>query len=163
HRDTPEEDLADLLVYTLSHGFVLLLIEVMPMGDTGRRYAHVALDEIAHRLANRHGLAPSVLRAGPGPARYWATADGAAALGIITPMSQHFCAACNRVRLSVDGTLYLCLGQDRKVELGAALRNGASDPQLQTLIREGIAAKPERHDFVAAPERVLRFMSHTGG
>src|SRR5690606_41566018 len=69
-----------------------------------------------YRLANRHGLAPSVLRAGPGPARYWATADGAAALGIITPMSQHFCAACNRVRLSVDGTLYLCLGQDRRSE-----------------------------------------------
>lgn len=163
HRDTPEADLADLLTYTLTQGFVLRLIEVMPMGDTGRRYSHVALDEIAHRLANHHRLTPSVLRAGPGPARYWATADGAAALGVITPMSQHFCAACNRVRLSVDGTLYLCLGQERKVELGAALRSGASDPELQTLIREGIAAKPERHDFVAAPERVLRFMSHTGG
>lgn len=163
HRQTPERDLADLLTYTLLHGFVLRLIEVMPMGDTGRRYSHVALDDIAHRLANRHGLTPSVLSGGPGPARYWATPDAAPALGIITPMSQHFCAACNRVRLGVDGTLYLCLGQERKVALGAALRGGASDPELRTLIREGVAAKPERHDFVAAPERVLRFMSHTGG
>jgi len=85
------------------------------------------------------------------------------ALGVITPMSQHFCAACNRVRLSVDGTLYLCLGQENQVPLGHAIREGADDAELRRLILAGIAAKPERHEFVSAPRRITRIMSQTGG
>jgi cyclic pyranopterin phosphate synthase len=84
-------------------------------------------------------------------------------LGVITPMSQHFCEACNRVRLTVDGQLHLCLGQENRVPLGQLMREGADDEALIAHIRAGIANKPERHEFNTATERVVRFMSQTGG
>lgn len=86
-----------------------------------------------------------------------------ARIGFITPMSQHFCATCNRVRLSVDGTLYLCLGQNDKFELRPLLRAGAGDDELLDAIRQAIALKPERHEFTEKPGHILRFMSKTGG
>jgi cyclic pyranopterin phosphate synthase len=84
-------------------------------------------------------------------------------LGVITPMSQHFCAACNRVRLGVDGTLYLCLGQNDQVPLGRMMREGATDADLVAAIHAGIQAKPERHEFNERPQQIVRFMSQTGG
>src|SRR5690606_1656909 len=126
-------------------------------------YRHVDLSEMGARLAGRFGLRRPVEHAGPGPARYW-SADGITpALGVITPLSQHFCAGCNRVRLTADGTLYLCLGQEAKVPLGAALREGAGDAELIALICAGVAVKPERHEFTTAPQRIVRFMARTGG
>jgi len=163
HRQTPEDDVARLLDYTLANGFILRLIEIMPMGSSGQQYRHVNLNEMGAKLADRYGLISTVKHRGPGPARYWATKDDIPALGLITPMSQHFCASCNRVRLSVDGILYLCLGQENQVPLGAALRQGASDAELRERILAGIAAKPERHEFVTAPERIIRVMARTGG
>lgn len=163
HHDRSENEMAQLLRYTLEHGFVLRLIEVMPMGLPGRQYRHVDLSEMGARLAGRFGLRRPVEHAGPGPARYW-SADGITpALGVITPLSQHFCAGCNRVRLTADGTLYLCLGQEAKVPLGAALREGAGDAELIALICAGVAVKPERHEFTTAPQRIVRLMARTGG
>ena len=163
HAATPQADVRRLLAYALAHGFILRLIEPMPMGDSGRRYAHADLGALGARLAADHGLVPALAGQGAGPARYWTAGAGAPALGVITPMSRHFCAGCNRVRLGVDGTLYLCLGQEDQVPLGRLLRAGASDADLKQAIRAGIAAKPERHDFTTQPERIVRFMSQTGG
>jgi len=163
HSGTDEKEIARLLDYTMSKGFILRLIETMPMGASGRQYKYVNLNEVGGRLAERFGLVSTVEHRGPGPARYWATADNIPALGLITPMSQHFCASCNRVRLSVDGTLYLCLGQENQVPLGSAMREGATDDELRKLILQGIAAKPERHEFTTAPERIIRVMAKTGG
>ncbi|HFE31812.1 MAG TPA: GTP 3',8-cyclase MoaA, partial [Gammaproteobacteria bacterium] len=84
-------------------------------------------------------------------------------IGFITPLSQHFCETCNRVRLSVDGTLYLCLGQDHKFELRPLLRSGITDAELDDAIRQAIGLKPERHEFNDKPGQVVRFMSMTGG
>jgi len=100
---------------------------------------------------------------GGGPARYVRVAGTELHIGFITPISQHFCETCNRVRLSVDGTLYLCLGQNDKVELRPLLRSGASDAELENAIRNAIALKPERHAFNDKPEQIVRFMSVTGG
>ena len=163
HSGTPEEEVARVLEYTLAQGFILRLIETMPMGDSGRQYRHVDLNEMGARLAQRFNLISTVAHRGPGPARYWATPEDIPALGVITPMSQHFCESCNRVRIGVDGTLYLCLGQENKVALGAALRAGADDAELERLILEGIANKPERHEFSTAPGRIIRIMAQTGG
>ncbi|MBO1114457.1 GTP 3',8-cyclase MoaA [Bordetella petrii] len=160
---TPEPDLDRLLAYACRQGFILRLIEPMPVGDTGRRGAGADLSVLGSQLAVRHGLMPALAGSGAGPARYWSNTDGCLVLGVITPMSQHFCAACNRVRLGADGTLYLCLGQRDSVPLGAQMRQGASDAQLALAIRAAIAAKPERHDFHARPEHIVRFMSQTGG
>ena len=82
---------------------------------------------------------------------------------VITPMSQHFCESCNRIRLTVDGTLLLCLGQEARVDLGTMLRAGASDAELIAAIRAGIARKPERHEFRESPGKIVRFMAQTGG
>jgi cyclic pyranopterin phosphate synthase len=100
---------------------------------------------------------------GAGPARYLVTPDGRLGIGFITPMSQHFCETCNRVRLSVDGTLYLCLGQEHSLALRPLLRGGASDAELEAAIRAAIELKPERHEFCEQPGKVIRIMSSTGG
>jgi len=152
-----------MVAFALDRGFILRLIEPMPVGDTGRATKGIDLSRLGETLAERHGLIPQVLGAGAGPARYWKDPHGGMSLGVITPMSQHFCAACNRVRLGVDGTLYLCLGQNDKVELGQMMRRGATDQDLLQAIHQGMAAKPERHEFNEKPERVVRFMSQTGG
>ncbi|MGA9993145.1 MAG: GTP 3',8-cyclase MoaA, partial [Thiobacillaceae bacterium] len=107
-------------------------------------------------------LMDSVLPGG-GPARYLGTRDGRFNVGFITPISQHFCATCNRVRLAVDGTMYLCLGQEAKFEFRPLLRDGASDAELETAVRQAISLKPERHEFREKPEKIIRFMSMTGG
>lgn len=163
HAATPEDDVRRLLDYAVEQGFVLRLIEPMPMGECGRGFTHTDLNALGTRLAADAGLVPSLAGSGTGPARYWTAGEGAPVLGVITPMSRHFCAACNRVRLGVDGTLYLCLGQEAQVPLGRLLRSGASDAQLARAILAGIAAKPERHEFVTRPERIVRFMAQTGG
>jgi cyclic pyranopterin phosphate synthase len=100
---------------------------------------------------------------GGGPARYVRVAGTELRIGFITPISQHFCASCNRVRLTADGTLYLCLGQEDKVELRPLLRAGVSDAGLEDAIRAAIARKPERHEFREKPEQIVRFMARTGG
>jgi cyclic pyranopterin phosphate synthase len=149
--------------FCIEHGFVLRLIEVMPMGATGRNAAYMDLQPVQARLQARFDLVPQALELGGGPARYLATRDGRSSIGFITPLSQHFCATCNRVRLAVDGTLYLCLGQEEKFEFRPLLRGGASDTELENAIRAAIELKPHRHDFTARPEKVVRFMSQTGG
>ena len=84
-------------------------------------------------------------------------------IGLITPISQHFCDTCNRIRMAVDGTLYMCLGQEEKFELRPLLRAGCSDEELQNAIRQAIELKPEKHEFKEKPEKIVRFMSMTGG
>jgi cyclic pyranopterin phosphate synthase len=117
---------------------------------------------VRQELVERFGLVPAVLPGG-GPARYLQSPDGRWNIGFITPLSQHFCAACNRVRLAVDGALHLCLGQDDRVELRPLLRSGAGEDELETAIRVAIDRKPERHEFHEAPQKLVRFMAATGG
>lgn len=158
-----DNEVASMVAFAREHGLVLRLIEPMPVGDTGRAATGRDLTQLGETLAHTLGLVPQVLGRGAGPARYWQDPLGAMSLGVITPMSQHFCAACNRVRLGVDGTLYLCLGQNDQVPLGAMLRAGATDDQLDEAILDGIARKPERHEFRERPEKIVRFMAQTGG
>ena len=152
-----------MVAFAIEQDFVLRLIEPMPVGDTGRASQGVDLSRLGDSLAAQHGLIPHIMGQGAGPARYWRTPDGGMSLGVITPMSRHFCASCNRVRLGVDGTLYLCLGQNDSVPLGEMLRSGATDAALTDAILAGVAVKPERHEFNERPEQIVRFMSQTGG
>ena len=159
-----DDEVEDMVEFCIEHDFTLRFIETMPMGDTGRAASRRYLDlqEVRRRLEQRFDLLPGVMPGG-GPARYVQVAGTRLRIGFITPISQHFCATCNRVRLSVDGTLYLCLGQDDKLELRPLLRAGVSDAALEQAIVAAIARKPERHAFRDKPEQVLRFMSITGG
>ncbi|WP_148714126.1 GTP 3',8-cyclase MoaA [Chitinolyticbacter meiyuanensis] len=162
-RGVNEHEIARMAEFCFEHGFILRLIETMPMGDTGRNAQYLDLGPVRDTLVAQFGLLPEALELGGGPARYWRTVDGAGRIGFITPISQHFCASCNRVRLAVDGTLYLCLGQEAKFEFRPLLRGGATDAELEAAIRHAIDLKPERHEFTEQPTKIMRFMSQTGG
>lgn len=157
-----DDEIDDMVAFCLEHGFVLRLIETMPMGETGRQAGFLDLQPVRTRLRERFGLVDGVLPGG-GPARYMMSPDGQFSIGFITPISQHFCDTCNRVRLSVDGVLYLCLGQDESFDFKPLLRRGASDEDLAAAIRDALELKPLRHEFREAPEKVVRIMAKTGG
>lgn len=159
-----EDEVEAMVDFCIEHGFTLRFIETMPMGDTGRSAAdhYVDLQTVKARLAKRFDLLPGVMPGG-GPARYVRVAGTDLRIGFITPISQHFCETCNRVRLSVDGTLYMCLGQEHRFELRPLLRSGCSDAELEAAILIAIDLKPERHEFLEKPDQVIRFMSMTGG
>ncbi len=159
-----EDEISDMVRFCIDREFTLRLIETMPIGDTGRAASrqYVDLQSVRRRLEKEFELLPATM-AGGGPARYVRVAGTDLRIGFITPISQHFCATCNRVRLTADGTLYLCLGQDDKIEFRPLLRAGADGEELKTAIRDAVTRKPERHEFREAPARVVRFMSQTGG
>jgi cyclic pyranopterin phosphate synthase len=157
-----DDEIDAMVEFAMAGNYILRLIETMPMGITGRASSFLDLQPVKMRLAEKYGLVETALPGG-GPARYLGTPDGNFNIGFITPLSQHFCTTCNRVRVSVDGTLYMCLGQEDKVELGPLLRSGVSDAEIEQAILGAIARKPERHEFREAPAKLVRFMSMTGG
>jgi len=159
-----EDEVGDLVRFCIEYGFTLRFIETMPMGDTGRAASaqYVDLQEVRRTLAREFDLIPTAMSGG-GPARYVQVAGTDLKIGFITPISQHFCETCNRVRLTVDGVLYTCLGQEDKTDLRPLLRAGATLEELKETIREAIGHKPERHEFTTRPEKIIRFMSYTGG
>ncbi|HEY0848098.1 MAG TPA: GTP 3',8-cyclase MoaA, partial [Noviherbaspirillum sp.] len=157
-----DRDIDAMVEFCMERHFVLRLIEVMPVGETGRRTPAVLLGPVQQRLREKFGLVDGIV-AGAGPARYLVSPDGRCKLGFITPMSQHFCESCNRIRMSVDGTLYLCLGKNDRIDVRAYLRDRCSDAELDDILRNAIRRKPLKHEFNAVPEHILRFMSSTGG
>ena len=163
-KDINDDEVDDMVDFCLQHDFTLRFIETMPMGDTGRDASthYMDLNVIRRRLEQKFEMLPSTMPGG-GPARYLQVAGTDLKIGFITPISQHFCDSCNRVRLSVDGTLYMCLGQEHNYPLRPLLRQGIDDAGLQQHILRAIELKPERHEFREQPEKILRFMSATGG
>ncbi len=163
-RGVNDDEFADMLHFCIENDFALRFIEIMPMGDTGRAATdiYVNLQDVRRDIEKEFELVPAVMPGG-GPARYFRIKNSDTRIGFITPISQHFCDTCNRVRLSVDGTLYLCLGQENSVALRPHLRQGISNEGLEEIIVQAIAQKPERHEFREHPEKIIRFMSMTGG
>ena len=163
-KDVNDDEIEDMVEFCIEHDFTLRLIETMPVGDTGRNATshYLDLQTVKERLARRFSLIPGVMPGG-GPARYMKIAGTDLNIGFITPISQHFCETCNRVRLAVDGTLYLCLGQEHRFEFRPLLRAGISDSELRDAARHAITLKPERHEFREKPRQLVRFMAKTGG
>jgi len=163
-KDRNLAEVGDMVDFCLQNRFTLRFIETMPVGVSGQKAkdSYVSLDEVRRILEQRFEFEPSRMK-GAGPAKYLRVKGERLKIGFITPMSQHFCESCNRVRLSSEGTLYLCLGQQDKLELRPLLRQGATDDELVAAILEAIARKPEKHEFNTRPEQVVRVMSMTGG
>jgi len=163
-----EAELPDLIVWAHGQGFDLTLIEVMPLGEveTDRFDHYLPLDAVRQQLEQRFTLVPSAHRSG-GPARYFDVAETGGRLGLITPLTNTFCAGCNRVRVTATGQLYACLGGTEQVDLRAALRSDDPEAQLTAALDRAMAIKPERHHFaIRAPGAVPalpRHMSLTGG
>jgi cyclic pyranopterin phosphate synthase len=163
-----EGELPELIAWAHGEGHELTLIEVMPLGEVdGDRIDHyLPLSEVREKLEGRWTLVPSPHRSG-GPARYFDIAESGGRLGLITPLTNNFCEACNRVRVSATGELFPCLGGEGKVDLRAALRSDNPDAALEAGLDRAMSVKPERHRFAidrrgAAPA-LARHMSHTGG
>ncbi len=158
-----EDEIEAMARWCGAEGHDLTLIETMPLGavEADRTDHYLPLDAVKRTLDERFTLTPSLRRTG-GPARYFVVAELGMMVGLITPLSGIFCACCNRVRVTANGTVYGCVGQDQRIELRDLMRAGAPlDPALDALMR----AKPEGHDFhIAAPRpAVARHMSVTGG
>lgn len=167
-KDINEEEIPDLIGWAHGEGFDLTLIEVMPLGEVEQdRVDHfLPLSQVRDRLENRWTLTELGDDTG-GPARYHRIEETGGRLGMITPLSNNFCAGCNRVRVTATGQLYPCLGGGEMVDLRAALRSGNEDEDFAQTLNEAMRIKPERHHFRIdergeAPAQP-RHMSVTGG
>ncbi|MCF6283462.1 MAG: GTP 3',8-cyclase MoaA [Candidatus Polarisedimenticolaceae bacterium] len=159
-----DHEISDMVNFCLEHDFTLRFIETMPIGEGGVNATdyYVSLDDVRAELESKHDLEPTIMR-GAGPATYLRVKGTNLRIGFITPMSQHFCETCNRVRLTVEGTLFLCLGQQTNVELRPLLQQGISDEELKDVLRKAIQLKPKQHDFQEEKGGIARVMSLTGG
>lgn len=160
-----EDEFDRMLAWCGERGFTLTLIETMPLGEIeeDRTDRYLPLDVVKQELERRFTLVPTLHRTG-GPARYFDVKETGTRLGLITPLSNNFCAGCNRVRITATGTIYGCLGHDQNVELRDLLRGGGVDAVNAALDRL-IAGKPQRHEFdiERSQPAVARHMSVTGG
>lgn len=163
-----EHKIGDLIAWAHGEGHDLTLIEVMPLGevDDDRIDHFLPLTAVIDGLEQRWTLAPSEHRTG-GPSRYYDIAETGGRLGLISPLTNNFCAGCNRVRVTATGQLYPCLGGGERVDLRAALRSEDPDAKLARALDEAMRIKPERHFFDIseagqAPAQP-RHMSVTGG
>lgn len=166
-RGQNDDEIAPIMRWAHERGYGLTLIEAMPMGEVGidRFDVNLPLTEVRDRLMETFTLERLSKKTG-GPARYFKVAETGGELGFITPMSHNFCESCNRVRLTCTGELYMCLGQDDKVNLRSALRDGGLDG-LNAEFDRAMILKPKGHDFVIDRTRptpaITRHMSVTGG
>ena len=160
-----EDEIEEMARWCGAEGHGLTLIETMPLGEVEEQRIdrYLPLDEVRRALERSFTLVPAIV-AGGGPARYFDIPEIGLRLGLITPLTNNFCAGCNRIRIAATGTVYGCLGHDQKVELRDLLRSGGTDAVNQAL-DELLAGKPMRHDFEIAAARpaVARHMSVTGG
>lgn len=159
-----DHEVEKMVDFCMNQGLTLRFIETMPVGRNGieANRHFIPLREIETRLRQRYSLQPAAMR-GSGPARYFQVGGTGLVIGFITPQSQHFCDTCNRVRLSVEGDLHLCLGKENRISLRDMLREGASGDAIAEAIIAGVRLKPERHSFDQPETHVLRPMSALGG
>lgn len=162
-----EDEIEHLVSWCGEQGHDLSFIETMPLGevDAERVDQYLPLTEVRAKLERRFTLNDSPFKTG-GPSRYVDVVETGHRIGFITPLSHNFCEACNRVRVSCTGTMFMCLGQNDAVDLRLPLRASASNEMLEQAILEGIKHKPKGHEFVIeryAPPAVHRHMSVTGG
>ncbi|MGV6801377.1 MAG: GTP 3',8-cyclase MoaA [bacterium] len=167
-KNANRQHIPDMVEWAHQRNMEMTLIEVMPLGETGedRVDQFLPLDEVRQDLEQRWTLIPSDKKTG-GPARYITIAETGGTLGLITPLSQNFCAGCNRVRVTCTGKIYMCLGHDDHLDLRAALRGDTPQDSLNALIDRAMMRKPEKHHFeitkTSANAHLSRHMSVTGG
>lgn len=162
------DEIPDIMEWAHGKGMDMTLIEVMPLGEISedRFDQYLPLTEVRDDLDARFTLMDTPLRTG-GPARYVKAKETGGILGFITPLTNNFCAGCNRVRVTCTGQIYMCLGQSDRVDLRAAIRSENPDKALAKALDEAMINKPEAHDFNidkrGARPSVPRHMSVTGG
>lgn len=161
------DEVQALAAYALERGLDITFIEEMPLGEVGRERgeAYCSSDEVRSLLAERYRVIDSAENSG-GPARYLRV-DGYpdSRIGFISPHSHNFCDTCNRVRLTTEGRLLLCLGHENSLDMRALVRRHPEhDEPVSEALERALQHKPARHEFSVGGEvQVLRFMNATGG
>lgn len=166
-RGVNDDEALSLVKFAINEAIDISFIEEMPLGevDHTRESTFCNNEDTLKILQSEYPLIASTETSG-GPARYWRVANTNTKIGFISPHSHNFCESCNRVRITCKGELYLCLGQEDKVDLMPLLRENPNDDRaVIDAILASMAIKPKGHDFDLrrAKPAVVRFMSHTGG
>ena len=161
-----DDEVLDLADFAISRDMDISFIEEMPLGHISshdRSDTQITSQSLKQVLESRYHLLATSESTG-GPSRYHQVAGQRSKIGFISPMSDNFCGSCNRVRLTVEGQLLLCLGNEHSLDLRSLLRSSqCTDQLLSDAIVEAIARKPERHYFDPEDTQIVRFMSATGG
>lgn len=166
-RGRNDNEILNLLDYAVSLRINIAFIEEMPLGeisDHDRLETSLSNEDVRKVIESRYSLTPVVMKTA-GPSRYYRIAGKDTKVGFISPVSHNFCESCNRVRVTVEGRLLLCLGNEHSVDLRSILREqNADETLLAETIRKAMDLKPERHYFYDrdAPQ-IVRFMNMTGG
>ena len=166
-RGRNDDEVTELVDFARDEGIDISFIEEMPLGDVSdhsRAETYCSSDEVQRLIEARHTLLPTT-ETTLGPSRYYRMPDSASRIGFISPHSHNFCASCNRVRVTVEGRLLLCLGNEHSVDLREVLRRYRGDiGALKERIVGAMPLKPERHHFSTDGDvQVVRFMNMTGG
>jgi len=163
-----EMEAVSLVEFALENGHDISFIEEMPLGvvdEHDRQLSFCPSHELRDLIEEKYPLFSVPDNTG-GPSRYWRTAGYKSRIGFISPHSENFCSDCNRVRLTAEGRLLLCLGNEHSVDLREVVRHYPNDRSaLMDAIRSAVEIKPERHFFDLSEKepQILRFMNMTGG
>jgi len=161
------DEVTDLVQFAIDQGIDISFIEEMPLGNIdehNRAEAFYSSDQIRHELKHTFNLIPTT-ETTAGPSKYYKVAHTDTRVGFISPHTHNFCDSCNRVRVTTEGRLLLCLGQEHSIDLRRVIRANPGDikPLKQAIIK-AIAIKPKAHEFELDKEpHILRYMNMTGG
>jgi cyclic pyranopterin phosphate synthase len=166
-----DDQILPLVAFAQARGLDISFIEEMPLGvieEHSRQITFMPSHEIRQIIANEMSLTPSQYHT-TGPSRYWEvesnlTRQSKTKIGFISPHSHNFCGDCNRVRVTSEGRLLLCLGNEHGIDLMSSLRGSANDAEIAASIQNALQQKPEKHHFdLNDTPQIVRFMNMTGG
>jgi len=166
-RGRNDDEILDLVDFARQRSIDISFIEEMPLGsivEHDRALSFMPSAEIRGLIESRYPLVASDESTG-GPSRYFTMPDSSSRVGFISPHSNNFCGECNRVRVTAEGKLLLCLGNEDAVDLRHIVRQYDDPlPELKRAIVDAMTLKPEKHHFdLDAPVDIVRFMNATGG
>jgi cyclic pyranopterin phosphate synthase len=170
-RGLNDDEVLELARLTLDHTWQVRFIELMPVangGDWGEGFPppgerYLPMEATRAQVERLGKLQPVTTATGAGPAQVYRLPGALGTVGFISPISEHICERCNRLRLTADGRLRLCLLCKREIDLRTPLRAGISDEGLQDLIRQAILSKPAGHHLAQGEKPRDRVMSQIGG
>ena len=163
--DVNDDEILDFGRKALTEEWHIRFIELMPFNkDITGKPRFVSVKEMKQRFNALGKLEPckSVLT-GNGPAKYFRLPGAKGTIGFISPVTEHFCFSCNRLRLTADGKLRPCLLGDEEIDLRQPLRAGASPDELKRLIQKAVESKPQRHKLAEGAPPGKRPMVQIGG
>ncbi len=167
-RGINDDEILDLADYSARRGLILRFIEQMPFIAEERK-TFIPASEIISVLSGKYGSAKPLkdegrnISAGSGPVSLYSFGNTGLMVGFITPVSNHFCGNCNRLRITADGKLKLCLLSDNEIDLRLMLRNGSSNNQIKRILKASVDQKPEKHKLNSGYPGSERGMSKIGG